>query len=82
MVLYVSNHKYALSTRYTYGQFVQGKAQIRVCRKFFALLNCAKDNNEICEQFIVQVKTMTFTTKKVLTHSIIISFFDLIIKRA
>uniref|UniRef100_A0A8C0WJP0 Ovostatin n=1 Tax=Castor canadensis TaxID=51338 RepID=A0A8C0WJP0_CASCN len=50
------NHKYALSTRYTYGQFVQGKAQIRVCRKFFALLNCAKDNNEICEQFIVQLK--------------------------
>uniref|UniRef100_A0A8C0WKS1 Ovostatin n=1 Tax=Castor canadensis TaxID=51338 RepID=A0A8C0WKS1_CASCN len=47
--------KYALSTRYTYGQFVQGKAQIRVCRKFFALLNCAKDNNEICEQFIVQL---------------------------
>uniref|UniRef100_A0A8C0WT96 Ovostatin n=1 Tax=Castor canadensis TaxID=51338 RepID=A0A8C0WT96_CASCN len=42
--------------KYTYGQFVQGKAQIRVCRKFFALLNCAKDNNEICEQFIVQLK--------------------------
>uniref|UniRef100_A0A8C8YLM4 Ovostatin n=1 Tax=Prolemur simus TaxID=1328070 RepID=A0A8C8YLM4_PROSS len=40
---------------YTYGQPVQGKAQIRVCREYFPSGNC-ETNNEICEQFIVQLK--------------------------
>uniref|UniRef100_A0A8C8YRE2 Uncharacterized protein n=1 Tax=Prolemur simus TaxID=1328070 RepID=A0A8C8YRE2_PROSS len=48
---------------YTYGQPVQGKAQIRVCREYFPSGNC-ETNNEICEQFIVQVHTMIFTQKK------------------
>ncbi|XP_037023728.2 ovostatin homolog 2-like [Artibeus jamaicensis] len=42
--------------KYTFGQPVQGKAQIRVCRKYFSSWNCEKDNNEICEQFIVQLR--------------------------
>ncbi|KAF5912438.1 hypothetical protein HPG69_004108, partial [Diceros bicornis minor] len=40
---------------YTYGQPVQGKAQIRVCREFSSSRNCENDNNEICEQFIAQL---------------------------
>ncbi|XP_047405683.1 ovostatin homolog 2-like [Sciurus carolinensis] len=42
--------------KYTYGQSVQGKAQIRVCRTFFSSTNCEKENNEICEQFIAQLQ--------------------------
>ncbi|XP_008561523.1 PREDICTED: ovostatin homolog 2-like, partial [Galeopterus variegatus] len=42
--------------KYTYGQPVQGKAQIRVCREFFSSRNCER-NNEICEQFIAQLKS-------------------------
>uniref|UniRef100_A0A667GCT9 Ovostatin n=1 Tax=Lynx canadensis TaxID=61383 RepID=A0A667GCT9_LYNCA len=42
--------------KYTYGQPVQGKAQIRVCRKFFSSENCENNNNEICEQFIAQLR--------------------------
>ncbi|XP_045695720.1 ovostatin homolog 2-like [Phyllostomus hastatus] len=42
--------------KYTFGQPVQGKAQIRVCRKYFSSGNCEKDNNEICEQSIVQLR--------------------------
>ncbi|XP_012587793.1 PREDICTED: ovostatin homolog 2-like [Condylura cristata] len=41
--------------KYTYGQPVQGKAQIRVCRKFFSSWNCDKDN-EICEQLTAQLR--------------------------
>ncbi|XP_032710831.1 ovostatin homolog 2-like [Lontra canadensis] len=51
--------------KYTYGQPVQGKAQIRVCREFFSSGNC--ENNEICEQFIAQLRngcdTQTVNTK-------------------
>ncbi|KAM8776859.1 ovostatin homolog 2-like [Rhynchonycteris naso] len=42
--------------KYSFGQPVQGKAQIRVCREYFSSRNCEKDNNEICEQFIVQLR--------------------------
>uniref|UniRef100_A0A9L0JUH4 Ovostatin homolog 2-like n=1 Tax=Equus asinus TaxID=9793 RepID=A0A9L0JUH4_EQUAS len=42
--------------RYTYGQPVQGKAEIWVCREFVYSRNCENDNNEICEQFIVQLR--------------------------
>ncbi|EFB16893.1 hypothetical protein PANDA_014866, partial [Ailuropoda melanoleuca] len=50
--------------KYTYGQPVQGKAQIRVCRKFFSSGNCEHNNNEICEQFTAQVQIIIFTQKK------------------
>uniref|UniRef100_A0A8C7AXX5 Ovostatin homolog 2-like n=1 Tax=Neovison vison TaxID=452646 RepID=A0A8C7AXX5_NEOVI len=53
--------------KYTYGQPVQGKAQIRVCREFFSSGNCENNNNEICEQFIAQLRngcnTQTVNTK-------------------
>ncbi|XP_066211880.1 ovostatin homolog 2-like [Saccopteryx leptura] len=42
--------------KYSFGQPVQGKAQIQVCREYFSSRNCEKDNNEICEQFIVQLR--------------------------
>nr|XP_008535722.1 PREDICTED: ovostatin homolog 2 [Equus przewalskii] len=42
--------------KYTYGQPVQGKAEIWVCREFAYSRNCENDNNEICEQFIVQLR--------------------------
>ncbi|KAK1341410.1 LOW QUALITY PROTEIN: hypothetical protein QTO34_017816 [Cnephaeus nilssonii] len=42
--------------KYTFGQPVQGKAQIKVCREYFSPGNCETDNNEICEQFIVQLE--------------------------
>ncbi|XP_005365351.1 ovostatin homolog [Microtus ochrogaster] len=42
--------------KYTYGQSVQGKAQIRVCREFSSSGYCESDNNEICEQFTAQLK--------------------------
>uniref|UniRef100_H0XV65 Ovostatin n=1 Tax=Otolemur garnettii TaxID=30611 RepID=H0XV65_OTOGA len=41
---------------YTYGQPVQGKAQIRVCKETIPSSNCKKDDNDICEQFIAQLK--------------------------
>uniref|UniRef100_A0A2K5ZKF0 Alpha-2-macroglobulin domain-containing protein n=1 Tax=Mandrillus leucophaeus TaxID=9568 RepID=A0A2K5ZKF0_MANLE len=40
--------------KYTFGQPVQGKTQIRVCREYFSSSNCEKNDNEICEQFIAQ----------------------------
>ncbi|KAM9674113.1 LOW QUALITY PROTEIN: ovostatin homolog 2-like [Trichechus inunguis] len=46
----------AACAKYTHGQPVQGKAQIQVCRKFYASGNCEEDNNEICEQFIAQLR--------------------------
>ncbi|XP_008823714.1 ovostatin homolog [Nannospalax galili] len=42
--------------KYTYGQPVQGKAQIRVCREFSSARDCENNNNEICEQFTAQLK--------------------------
>ncbi|ELK10442.1 Ovostatin like protein 2 [Pteropus alecto] len=42
--------------KYTFGQPVQGKAQIHVCREYFSSQNCETDNNEICEQFIAQLR--------------------------
>lgn len=68
--------------RYTFGQPVQGKTQIRVCREYFSSSNCEKNDNEICEQFIAQVKTTIFTPKQkfsLIFHSY--SFFDFIYKR-
>ncbi|XP_034501813.1 ovostatin homolog 2-like isoform X2 [Ailuropoda melanoleuca] len=47
--------------KYTYGQPVQGKAQIRVCRKFFSSGNCEHNNNEICEQFTAQLRNGCIT---------------------
>ncbi|XP_040498538.1 ovostatin homolog 2-like [Ursus maritimus] len=47
--------------KYTYGQPVQGKAQIRVCRKFFSSGNCEHNNNEICEQFMAQLRNGCIT---------------------
>ncbi|KAM7116504.1 LOW QUALITY PROTEIN: ovostatin homolog 2-like [Molossus nigricans] len=53
--------------KYTFGQPVQGKATIRVCRKYFSSRNCEKYINEICEQFIVQLRngcvSQTINTK-------------------
>ncbi|XP_054447415.1 ovostatin homolog 2-like [Pteronotus mesoamericanus] len=42
--------------KYTFGQPVQGKAQIQVCREYISSGNCDKDNNELCEQFIIQLR--------------------------
>ncbi|NP_001001179.2 ovostatin homolog precursor [Mus musculus] len=42
--------------KYTYGQPVQGKAQIKVCRELFSPAHCESNENEICEQFTVQLK--------------------------
>ncbi|XP_077930281.1 ovostatin homolog 2-like [Halichoerus grypus] len=47
--------------KYTYGQPVQGKAQIRVCREFFSSGNCENNNHEICEQFIAQLRNGCIT---------------------
>ncbi|XP_006875515.1 PREDICTED: ovostatin homolog 2-like [Chrysochloris asiatica] len=44
----------AVCAKYTYGQPVQGKVQIQVCRKFYASMDCEKDN-AICEEFIAQL---------------------------
>ncbi|EQB79006.1 Alpha-2-macroglobulin precursor-like protein [Camelus ferus] len=41
---------------HTFGQPVQGRAQIRVCREFPSSGNCEKASNEICEQFVAQLK--------------------------
>ncbi|XP_021047084.1 ovostatin homolog [Mus pahari] len=42
--------------KYTYGQPVQGKVQIKVCRELFSPGHCESNENEICEQFTVQLK--------------------------
>ncbi|XP_057560123.1 LOW QUALITY PROTEIN: ovostatin homolog 2-like [Hippopotamus amphibius kiboko] len=42
--------------KYTFGQPVQGKSQIRVCREFFSSENCEEDENKICEQFVAQLR--------------------------
>uniref|UniRef100_H0VHV8 Ovostatin homolog 2-like n=1 Tax=Cavia porcellus TaxID=10141 RepID=H0VHV8_CAVPO len=42
--------------KYTYGGPVQGKAQIRVCRELLASTGCEEGVNEICEQFVAQLK--------------------------
>ncbi|KAM5174149.1 ovostatin homolog 2-like [Callospermophilus lateralis] len=54
----ISDDEFQVDTcaKYTYGQSVQGKAQIRICRKFFSSTSCENENNEICEQFIAQLK--------------------------
>nr|XP_058138758.1 ovostatin homolog isoform X2 [Dasypus novemcinctus] len=58
--------------KYTYGQPVQGKVQIQVCREFFSSGNCETDNNAICEQFIAQLKngcvSQTVNTKVFQLH--------------
>ncbi|XP_036038636.1 ovostatin homolog [Onychomys torridus] len=46
----------AACAKYTYGQAVQGKAQIQVCREFSSSGYCESDNKEICEQFTAQLK--------------------------
>lgn len=57
MILPICNHDAPFPTRYTYGQPVQGKAQIKVCRELFSQAHCESNENEICEQFTVQVRT-------------------------
>uniref|UniRef100_A0A8D2H2Q0 Uncharacterized protein n=1 Tax=Urocitellus parryii TaxID=9999 RepID=A0A8D2H2Q0_UROPR len=54
----ISDDEFQVDTcaKYTYGQSVQGKAQIRICRKFISSTSCENENNEICEQFIAQLK--------------------------
>ncbi|DAA29270.1 ovostatin 2 precursor [Bos taurus] len=42
--------------KYTFGQPVHGKVQVQVCRGFFSSVACEKDKNEICEQFVAQLK--------------------------
>uniref|UniRef100_A0A2K5ECH1 Ovostatin homolog 2-like n=1 Tax=Aotus nancymaae TaxID=37293 RepID=A0A2K5ECH1_AOTNA len=42
--------------KYTFGQPVQGKTQIRVCREYYSSSNCEKNDNEICEQFAAQLE--------------------------
>nr|XP_031300000.1 ovostatin homolog 2-like [Camelus dromedarius] len=46
----------AACAKYTFGQPVQGRAQIRVCREFPSSGNCEKASNEICEQFVAQLR--------------------------
>lgn len=57
MILPICNHDAPFPTRYTYGQPVQGKAQIKVCRELFSQAHCESNENEICEQFTAQVRT-------------------------
>ena len=56
-----------LPTRYTYGQSVPGKAQIRVCRDFSSSGYCESDNNEICEQLTAQVQAPGLLEKDIPT---------------
>ncbi|XP_017831416.3 ovostatin homolog 2 [Callithrix jacchus] len=42
--------------KYTFGQPVQGKTQIRVCREYYSSSNCEKNDNEICEQLAAQLE--------------------------
>ncbi|XP_032329213.1 ovostatin homolog 2-like [Camelus ferus] len=46
----------AACAKYTFGQPVQGRAQIQVCREFPSSGNCEKASNEICEQFVAQLR--------------------------
>ncbi|XP_006164931.1 ovostatin homolog 2, partial [Tupaia chinensis] len=43
--------------KYTFGQPVQGKAQIRVCRELYSSGTCENDQHKICEQFVAQLQT-------------------------
>uniref|UniRef100_A0A8D2EHE6 Ovostatin homolog 2-like n=1 Tax=Theropithecus gelada TaxID=9565 RepID=A0A8D2EHE6_THEGE len=54
----ISNDEFQVDVcaKYTFGQPVQGKTQIRVCREYFSSSNCEKNDNEICEQFIAQLE--------------------------
>uniref|UniRef100_A0A8D1N8B6 Ovostatin homolog 2-like n=1 Tax=Sus scrofa TaxID=9823 RepID=A0A8D1N8B6_PIG len=53
----ISDDEFQVSAcaKYTFGQPVQGRAQIRVCRELFSSGSCA-NNNEICEQFVAQLR--------------------------
>ncbi|KAK7805043.1 hypothetical protein U0070_021725, partial [Myodes glareolus] len=54
----IADHQFQVvaCAKYTYGQSVPGKAQIRVCRDFSSSGYCESDNNEICEQLTAQLK--------------------------
>ncbi|XP_052028669.1 ovostatin homolog [Apodemus sylvaticus] len=54
----IADHQFQMVTcaKYTYGQPVQGKAQIKVCRELFSSGHCENEENEICEQFTAQLK--------------------------
>ncbi|XP_034368459.1 alpha-2-macroglobulin-like protein 1 [Arvicanthis niloticus] len=54
----IADHQFEMVTcaKYTYGQHVQGKAQINVCREFFSPGYCESGEKEICEQFTAQLK--------------------------
>ncbi|KAF4022812.1 hypothetical protein G4228_014833 [Cervus hanglu yarkandensis] len=54
----ISDDEFQVSTcaKYTFGQPVHGKVHIQVCREFFSSGACEKDKNEICEQFVAQLK--------------------------
>uniref|UniRef100_A0A8I5URN3 CD109 n=1 Tax=Pongo abelii TaxID=9601 RepID=A0A8I5URN3_PONAB len=41
--------------KYTFGQPVQGKTQIRVCREYFSSSNCEKNDNEISGHIYIAV---------------------------
>ncbi|EDM01771.1 similar to ovostatin-2 (predicted), isoform CRA_c [Rattus norvegicus] len=45
-----------MCAKYIYGQPVRGKAQIKVCRELFSPGYCESNENEICEQFTLQLK--------------------------
>ncbi|XP_074182145.1 ovostatin homolog 2 isoform X1 [Rhinolophus sinicus] len=70
----ISDDEFQVDTcaKYTFGQPVQGKAQIRVCREYYYSGNCQTDNNEICEQFIAQLRngcvSQTVNTKVFQLH--------------
>nr|XP_025138971.1 LOW QUALITY PROTEIN: ovostatin homolog 2-like [Bubalus bubalis] len=54
----ISDDEFQVSAcaKYTFGQPVHGKVQVQVCRGFFSSVACEKDKNEICEQFVAQLK--------------------------
>ncbi|KAI4586313.1 hypothetical protein MJG53_004100, partial [Ovis ammon polii x Ovis aries] len=54
----ISDDEFQISAcaEYTFGQPVHGKVQVQVCRGFFSSVACEKDKNEICEQFVAQLK--------------------------
>nr|XP_020760295.1 LOW QUALITY PROTEIN: ovostatin homolog 2-like [Odocoileus virginianus texanus] len=54
----ISDDEFQVSTcaKYTFGQPVHGKVHVQVCREFFSSGACEKDKNEICEQFVAQLK--------------------------
>ncbi|EDK99895.1 cDNA sequence BC048546, isoform CRA_c, partial [Mus musculus] len=66
--------------KYTYGQPVQGKAQIKVCRELFSPAHCESNENEIygCASHIINTKVfqldrsglfMTLNVNEVVTES-------------